>query len=409
MIVCLLLPYFAASLARRERSLPQNVPIILRAGEKVAASCDRAVSRGVSFGMTIRQATWLCPDAKVFPLNLQTLRENTEDVLRTLSQFTHLIETDRITAKTKTRSALFPDARQSAVFYVDLERLNREDTIQLARQMGASIRHDSGFEAAGGVSTTKFPAYAAASQTRSGHVRVVGRGEERAFLDALPITLLPLKDEIRRRLLLLGLDTIGTFARLPVAAAAAQCGKDGVMLHQLANGIDSRRLVPATLQVVERVTRQFEFSLSDKQMAEAILRSVAQELSARLQASGSMGKTLHLQLMMDGNDTLQQKTTLRQAVSSARFLSEALVRLLARMKVSSGISGIVVTLADLMPFAGQQLELFPEQPKPRERLQKRLSSILSRPDAPDCYWITTQDPSARRIEHRYGLERILPS
>jgi DNA polymerase IV len=408
MIVCLLLPYFAARLARQERAVPQNVPLILCFGEKVAATCDSAAARGVSFGMSIRQAKWLCPDAQVIPINFQAIRERTEAVLQSLSQFTHLIETDRISAKTKTRSTPFPDTRQSAVFYVDMERLAREETKELAQQMGVAVRRETAFEAACGVSTTKFPAYAVASETRQGYLRVIGLGEEAAFLAGLPITLLPMREETRRRLLLLGIETLGAFAELPVAAAAAQCGKDGVLLHQLARGIDPRRVVPVTLQVVERVVREFELPISDRQMVEAILRSVAAELSARLQACGCMGKTLHLQLILDGGDTLQQKTTLRQAVSSSRFLSDALLRLLARLSISSGVSGLVVTLADLMPFAGQQLELFPDQPKPRERLQQRLSSMLSQPNAPNCYWITKQDPMARRIEHRYGLERVVP-
>jgi nucleotidyltransferase/DNA polymerase involved in DNA repair len=239
-------------------------------------------------------------------------------------------------------------------------------------------------------------------------MRVLAKDEEAAFLATLPIGLLPMPDETRRRLRLLGLDTIGAFARLPVSAAMAQCGKEGVLLYQLARGLDPRRVIPATLQVVERVTRTFELPLSDGQVVEAILRAMATELSARLQAAGSMGKTLHLHLTLDGGDTLQQKTTLRQAVSSSRYLSEALQRLLVRMSISSGICGMVVTLADLVPFSGQQLELFPDQPRPRERLQQRLSGMLSRPDAPACYWVTTQDPAARRIEQRYGLERVVP-
>src|SRR5690242_7444666 len=104
MIVCLLLPYFAATLARREHAVPRTVPLILRSGEKVAATCDNAAARGVSFGMTLRQAKWLCPEAQVSPINVQTIRRYTDEVLQALSHFTHLIETDRITGKTKTRS-----------------------------------------------------------------------------------------------------------------------------------------------------------------------------------------------------------------------------------------------------------------------------------------------------------------
>ncbi len=82
MIICLLLPYFAAHLARRERAVPQNVPLILHAGEKVAATCDSVAARGVTFGMSLRQAKWLCPDAQVIPLNLQVLKTRTDETLQ---------------------------------------------------------------------------------------------------------------------------------------------------------------------------------------------------------------------------------------------------------------------------------------------------------------------------------------
>ncbi|MHB8624587.1 MAG: DNA polymerase Y family protein [Aggregatilineales bacterium] len=408
MIVCLLLPYFAATLARRERDIPPDVPLILRTGEKVAATCEAATSRGVAFGMTVRQASWLCPDAQVIPINYQAVRLNTDALVQALSRFTHLIEADRAPVKAKTRTNPFPDARQSAVFYVDLERLAADETAQLAQAIGSSVRQAAGFEAACGLASTKFPAYAAAAQAEPGHLRVVKPREAAAILAPLPIWLLPMKKETGRRLLLLGIETLGAFASLPASAAAAQCGKEGVLLNQLARGIDPRPLIPAVLQVVERVTREFELPVSDRQVIEAIVRSMAKELSARLQASGCMGKTLVLHLSLDGGESLHEKTTLRQSVSSGRYLTEALLRLLARADIPSGICGLVVTLADLVNFSGQQLELFPDQPKPRERLQQRLASILSRPDAPDCFWITGQDPTARRIEHRYALERVVP-
>src|SRR5262249_51239409 len=147
---------------------------------------------------------------------------------------------------------------------------------------------------------------------------------------------------------------------------------------------------------------------SNKQIVEALLRSMATELSARLQASGCMGKTLVLQLSFAHNEPIQHKTALRQPVSSTRYLNEALQRLLARAEVATGICGLIVTLADLMPFAGQQLELFPEQPKPRERMHQRLSSLVVQPGAPACYWITRQDSTAGRLEQRYRRERVHP-
>lgn len=409
MITCLLLPYFAARLARREHSIPDQVPLILRSGEKVIATCECAATRGVSFGMSTRQATWLCPDARVMPINALHVRRNADEVVRTLGQFTHLVEAEGVTYKEKAYLPPFLDTRQSAAFYVDLERLAHHASIQLAQGMGVTVRQLMGFEGACGLGSGKFPAYAAAVGGRTGHLRVVAPGEEAAFLAPLSITLLPMKAETRRRLLLLGIDTIGALAALSLSAVMTQCGKEGVLLHQLARGIDARRVIPTIPQVVERVTRAFEVPLVDQRMVEAILRSMATELSVRLQASGSMGRTLLLDLMFDDRTAAQQKTTLRTAAASSRYLADTLLRLLARMRASSGVCSAVVTMTDLIPFSGQQLELFPDPPKPRERLQKRLSAILARPDAPDCFWITAQDPTARRIEHRFQLERVTPS
>jgi nucleotidyltransferase/DNA polymerase involved in DNA repair len=408
MIACVLLPYFAASLTCRERKVPPDVPLILRAGEKVAATCEAAASRGVAFGMTIRQASWLCPDAQVLPIDFPALRRNIDTVVQVLSQFTHLIEAEKIPVNAKARTNPFPDARQSAVFYVDLERLAIDEAAQLAHDIGVTVRQAIAFEAGCGLATGKFTAYAAASHTSEGYIRLIRPDEEAAFLAPLPIWLLPMKKETGRRLHLLGIETLGAFANLPAGAAIAQCGKEGALLHKLAHGIDPRPVIPAILQVVERVTREFVVPVADRQIVEAILRSMANELSARLRSSGCMGETLALRLVLDGGETVDEKTTLRHPVSSSRFLTEGLLRLFARMTVPSGIGGLLATLADLVPFSGQQLELFPAQSKPRERLQQRLTSILVRPDAPDCFWVTAQDPMARRIEHRYRFEQVVP-
>src|SRR5258708_5201976 len=269
------------------------------------------------------------------------------DMVKMLSQFTHLIEVERLPARLKPRTPPFADARQSAVFYVDLERLNQGEAQRLSQEMGSTLRQATGFSAACGLAAAKFSAYCAAAETRPGHLRVVASGEERTFLADLPISLLPMPAETQRRLLLLGIETIGAFATLPVAAAAAQCGKDGVLLHQLARGLDPRRVVPTALQVVERVTREPALRVSEGQILEALLRSMATELSLRLQLSGSMGKTLHLQLFLDNHETMQQKTTLRQPVSSSRYLTEALLRLLPPTTLQTAISGLLLTLPHL--------------------------------------------------------------
>ncbi len=408
MIVCLLLPYAAAALVRREHRIEDSVPLMFHAGQQVTATCAAASSSGVRPGMSLRQARWLCPSAQVLPANRPLLRQTLDEVIGTLGQFTHRVEADGSSVMPSRSTAPVADGRQSLLFYVDLERLALDDSVHLAQQMGATVRQATGLDSACGLAVGKSPAYAAASGVRPGHVRVIAPGEEAAFLAPLPITLLPLSPEHNRRLQLLGLETIGALADLSASALLAQCGKAGTLLHHLSRGMDFRRVVPTEPQVVERVTREFEMPISDRQVLDALLRSVATELSIRLQASGWMGRTLVLTFGLEDSTLLRQQTRLRTPASSSRFLAETLRRLAERISFSAGVCRLVVTVADLVPFAGQQLELFPDQPKPREQLQQRLKTLLARPDAPDFFWVTPQDVAARRIEHRYRFEHVVP-
>src|SRR5262249_34296313 len=136
MIACLLLPYFAASLARRACQIPRDIPLILRAGEEVAATCGAAASRGGAVGQAIREASWLCPDAQIIPIDYPAIRRATDTLVQALGRFTHLIEVEKTSVSAKARTNPFPDARQSAVLHVDLERLNVEEATQLVHNMG---------------------------------------------------------------------------------------------------------------------------------------------------------------------------------------------------------------------------------------------------------------------------------
>jgi hypothetical protein len=73
----------------------------------------------------------------------------------------------------------------------------------------------------------------------------IAPGEEGLYLSRLPLAALPLPAELARRLAPLGLETLGDFASLPVAAVESRYGPEGVALHRLARGEDGRGLLPA--------------------------------------------------------------------------------------------------------------------------------------------------------------------
>src|SRR2546422_212828 len=75
-------------------------------------------------------------------------------------------------------------------------------------------------------------------------VALVPRGTEAAFLSGLSVEDLPVSTEMRRRLRLLELRTLGDLACLPRGPVAAQFGAEGERAWELAHGIDRGPLIP---------------------------------------------------------------------------------------------------------------------------------------------------------------------
>jgi hypothetical protein len=106
----------------------------------------------------------------------------------------------------------------------------------------------------------------------------VHAGEEALFLSRLPLSALPLEQALARRLIPLGLQTLGDFASLPAAAVERRYGQQGVALHRLARGEDRRGLLPAREPVARVVGR----ALDEPATRLEALRPVLEELAGRL-------------------------------------------------------------------------------------------------------------------------------
>src|SRR4051794_29375610 len=75
-------------------------------------------------------------------------------------------------------------------------------------------------------------------------IAIVPVGQGGLFLARLSIEDLPVSVEMRRRLRLFGLRTLGELTRLPQSAVAAQFGTEGTRAWELAHGVDHTPIVP---------------------------------------------------------------------------------------------------------------------------------------------------------------------
>ncbi|MBA2246608.1 MAG: DNA polymerase Y family protein [Chloroflexia bacterium] len=243
-IVCLRVPYFALRIAVLDRPELDGHPLLLsnpQSGRAVVIDATpEAHETGIRPGMTLREATALCPGA--ITLMPDPVREaaTAQDIRERLEQLSPLVE---------------PDDGEAGCWYIDLAGLERHyGTVDLAAQrMIASS--DQILRARAGIAPGKFCARVAAGVATAGTVRTVEAGAVAAFLAEAPVSWLPLPPDTIHQLERLGIPTLGALARLPGGKVAARFGPAGHRAWNLARGLDDRPVIapPRIQSVVEEL------------------------------------------------------------------------------------------------------------------------------------------------------------
>ncbi len=132
----------------------------------------------------------------------------------------------------------------------------------------------------GGVADDAFTARCAALMGDG--CTIVAAGEGAAFLEPLPVTLLPLQEEEAACLAMLGVHTLGDLARLPEAAVAARFGERARFYVRLARARDATPLQPRPAPVCYEERYAFEPAVDNLEPVLFGVRRCIQAVAARL-------------------------------------------------------------------------------------------------------------------------------
>jgi nucleotidyltransferase/DNA polymerase involved in DNA repair len=398
MIGCILVPYFAAAVERREDpSLAGESLVICELSgdsEKVFAVSGEAAQAGVEPGMTLRQAQILCSQACFIPADQERYQRAFDQFLNALANFTpHLEPGD-----------LYP----SATGWLDLGHLEWTEAVEMIRCLGQTLRRQTHLAPAIGLASGKFPAYVAATSVKPNKARIIAPGRETAFLAPFPVDFLPLDREMSRHLRLLGIRTLGQLAALPPSAVLAQFGISGYLLYQLAQGQDNRPVLLRRPEATEVASYQFDGPIANRAALETVTQTLAVELAGRLQSRGLISRELRMILHLEGRGVWQERLVMRQPTSNPQRLTRTLNELAARARARSGIIGLEVILTGLIPATGQQLDLFTHRVEQERRLHQMLKDLVVRYGA-DCFCrVSLFDREIPLPERRFWLQEVEP-
>lgn len=279
------IPHFPATLTRRDHPELRGRPLILIDPEdRVFAASEEAATCGVVAGITAHTAQVCCPEARLVEADIASCRREFEILLQLLEHTGLKVE---------------PHAWDAA--YVDLGDLarDRSDAIVLCGEIGRSVRRELGdtLQPALGWNNSKFTAQAAARRTRPGRLLAVPTARERKLLTPLPVSLLPLAEDVLRRLGFLGLRTLGQYAALPSAAVWQQFGRAGKRAQCYARGEDDRPVVPRWQAPTLAAGHDFKAPLVERgrllAFAQRLISPLLAELRGNLQACGQVRLAVH--------------------------------------------------------------------------------------------------------------------
>jgi DNA polymerase-4 len=355
---------FYASVEQRDdprlRGKPVAVGGAARRGVVCAASYE-ARKFGVRSAMPMGRALRLCPQLVVVPPDFSKYAAVSDQVFEIFNSFTPEVEGLSLD------EAFLDVTRSQALLGAPIDQ---------ARGIKARIRARTQLTASVGIAEVKFAAKIASDLCKPDGLLEVPLGQVRDFLAPLPASRLwgvgPRTDEQLQRL---GLRKIGEVARADPAYLEARLGSVGPWLHELANGIDPRRVEPDAEAKSVGAEETFDDDLEGEELL-PFIHEQALRVGARLRRAGVRARSVHLKVKYADFRVQTRQETLPAPTDDGTELYRIASRLLAKFeKRPIRLTG--VHAGDLGPGA-PQLGLFDEDRKKRDRLNKSLDAIAEK-------------------------------
>jgi DNA polymerase-4 len=337
---------FFVEVERLERPELRGLPVVVGgAGPRgvVASASYEARANGVGSAQPMATARRLCPDLVIVPPSHSRYSDVSAQVFAIFRSFTPHVEGLSL-------DEAFLDVRGL--------RLHFEGPVSVGEEIRRRLRADIGLPASVGVAAVKFVAKLASEAAKPDGLRHVPATEQAAFLSTLPASALwGVGPATLAALARLGVETIGDIAELPESSLRAAVGPAvGRQLHELANGIDQRAVVPDAAAKSVSVEETYVRDLDSFELLETALLAHAHRLSDRLRRSGLRARTLTLKARWDDFTTVTRSDTSAAAMDGARDLYRVARSLLASLEEHPPVRLLGLAATSLEP-SGEPAQL----------------------------------------------------
>jgi protein ImuB len=390
MIVCVLLPRFALTVAAAEREQLLREPSALAPEpgreQLVGEVSPAAEAHGVRPGMRLGEALARSPRLALVPPDPVGVADAWEQVLARLESIGAAVET--------------PAAGQAFFDAAGLRRLHGGHLDGVLEATRRALRRPARI----GAGPARFVALAAAHTARARRPRVVAPADARAFLEGQPVDLLRHRAGLERlpeQLERLGVATLGELAALPRAALADRFGRAGEHAHQLACAQDA----PVRPRVAEE---RLEESLdlpeagSGSQLERALSMLVDRLLARRDRDGRTIRAAVLSAALVENGGTWRERVVFREATADPGRMKLVLV---PRLQLLPAPADTLRLAADRLgpPHGGGRALFEDSAAERRARLREAVRQARAAAGPEAALRVLEVDPDSRVPERRAVL------
>ncbi len=259
----------------------------------VASASYEARQFGIHSAMSSQLAKRLCPDAIFVRGDHHSYTEFSNIVTEIISGSVPVLEKASIDE-----------------FYCDFTGMEKFfGCYKWAKEIKEKIARETHLNITFGLSTSKTVSKVATNEAKPNGKLQVPMGYESMFLKPLTINKLPMVgDTTAKTMRMMGIQSIGTLAAMPVRLLEAVFGKHGKLFWERANGIDDTPIVPYHDQKSFSKEMTFDKDTTDVARLKSILVFMVESLTFDLRQQVKCAGTITVKIRYSNFDTYTRQT-----------------------------------------------------------------------------------------------------
>lgn len=309
---------FYASVEQRDNPELKGKPVIIGGSVEsrsvVSTASYEARKYGVHSAMPMAEAHRLCPDGVYLPVDMQKYRLVSHQIMDIFHRFTPEVEAISL-------DEAFLDVTASQKLFGTAEEIGRE--------IKRLIKTELNLTASVGLAYNKFLAKLASDMDKPDGFYQIGPEELESKVWPLPVRrMMGVGGKTAQLLEGMGVRTIGQLAKMNVGLLEHILGKQGIMMYEVANGVDNRMVEP--VRESKSVGRETTFpkDISERYVLETILFTLADDVCHTLRATNLKGRTVSIKIRYPDFRSITRAQTLDGYTSSFEPVFEAVKQLM---------------------------------------------------------------------------------